>query len=273
LSSGAGAVTADQVFFEPPDGNAFTGAARRLSVYLADIRENVKLRSHERTERVVNGATESRKMPYRLDCHYLISPYTPSIGGQVPLHHRLLYEATAALVHSQPLVPAAILAGHPDLLDWDELYRDTELPMTVNPPEGFPKLAEFWGTLGGNHPWRPAVHVIVTIPVEYVATAASGIVQHTLTVYRAGADASEERAEIGGIVLDNLNNPAARAQVFALDAQGVAARTMCDDDGRFVFELPSQVTQIYAAAFGLGTTPAISLADFVGAGKYVLRFP
>ena len=54
LSSGAGAVTADQVFFEPPDGNAFTGAARRLSVYLADIRENVKLRSHERTERVVN---------------------------------------------------------------------------------------------------------------------------------------------------------------------------------------------------------------------------
>jgi hypothetical protein len=273
LASSTGAVTLDQVFFEPPDGTLFGGVARRLSVYLADVRENVKLRSNERTERSVAGTIVSRKMPYRLDCHYLISSYTPSSGGQVPLHHDLLYQVTAALIRSQPLVPAKILAGDPELLNWSEPYRDTELPMTINPPEGFPKLAEYWGTMAGSHPWRPVVHAIITIPVEHVESGPIGTVHHTITIYRPGAETSDDRADIGGTVLDAAGHPVGRAQVFALDAQGVVARTTCDDDGRFIVALPPQVTQIYAAAFGLGTTPQVLVADFVEPGRYVLQFP
>jgi hypothetical protein len=271
LSAGAGGIATDQVSFDAPDGTLFVGATRRLSLYLADIRENVKLRSNERPSQPGPSGTIPRRMPYRLDCHYLIAAHTPTSPGQPPLHHTLLYQATAALVRSLPLVPARILAGDPELANWAAPYRDSELPMTVNPPEGFPKLAEFWGTLPGNHPWRPAIHVIVTIPVEYPDSAPSGIVHHAITVYRQGI-ATEERAEIGGTVLDTAGNPVGRANVFALDAMGIVARTTSDDDGRFIFALPAQATQIYAAAFGLGTTATESLSDFVALRNYTLRF-
>ena len=271
LVSGPGGIATDQVSFDLPDGTLFTGATRRLSLYLVDIRENVKLRSNERPTQPGPSGLIPRRMPSRLDCHYLIAAHSPTSPGLPPLQHALLYQATAALIHSLPLVPARVLAGHPELANWTAPYRDLELPMTVNPPEGFAKLAEFWGTLPGSHPWRPAVHVVVTIPVESADTTPSGTVRHAITVYRQGT-ATEARAEIGGTVLDKTGNPVGRANVFALDGQGVLARTSSDDEGRFVFALSPQATQIYAAAFGLGTTPTESLADFVTLHNYTLRF-
>jgi len=271
LVSGPAGIATDQVSFDAPDAALFTGTTRRLSLYLVDIRENVKLRSNERTHQPAPSGIVSRRMPYRLDCHYLIAAYSPTTSGLTQLHHTLLYQATAALIHSLPLVPARVLAGHPELANWTVPDRETELPMTVNPPEGFAKLAEFWGTLPGSHSWRPAVHVVVTIPVEYPDSDPSGTVRHAITVYRTGT-ATEGRAEMGGTVLDKAGNPVGRANVFALDALGIVARTASDDDGRFVFALPPQATQIYAAAFGLGTTATESLSDFVALRNYTLRF-
>jgi hypothetical protein len=271
LSSGPGGIATDQVSFDAPDSTLFTGPTRRLSLYLVDIRENVKLRSNERPTQPGPLGTIPRRMPYRLDCHYLIAAHTPTSAGQPQLHHTLLYQATAALINSLPLVPGRILAGDPELANWTAPYRESELPMIVNPSEGFAKLAEFWGTLPGSHPWRPAVHVVVTIPVEYPDSAPTGTVRHAITVYRPGIG-TEERAEIGGTVLDKAGNPAGRANVFALDAAGIVARTATDDDGRFIFALPAQATQIYAAAFGLGTTATELLSDFVTLRNYTLRF-
>ncbi len=261
---------AGEVFFEHP--TPASGAQLRVGLYLTDLRENVKLRSRELVERFDKKGVLRRRALSRLDCHYLISAFTPTSAGALPLHHDLLYEVTEALLHSQPLVPARVLAGHQELSDWPEEYRNDELPLTVNPPEGFPKLAEFWGTMPGDHPWRPVVYAIVTIPVEHVESTPTGVVHHPIVVYRAGNNAPAERAEIGGTVLDKAKNPVGRARVFAVDAHGVLARTTCDDDGRFIVALPPTVTHIYAAAFGLGTTAAVSLADFVEPGKFVLRF-
>jgi hypothetical protein len=44
---------------------------------------------------------------------------------------------------------------------------------------------------------------------------------------------------------------------------------MCDDEGRFVLQLPSGAKNLYAAAFGLGTTEQLLIS---GTNEYTLRF-
>jgi len=81
-------LTADaQVRFQPPDEDwralvpGITDAAgnpgNSLNVYLVDLRENRKLRTNER-ERMVQG-TDIFEVPpaRRVDCHYLISAWSP----------------------------------------------------------------------------------------------------------------------------------------------------------------------------------------------------
>jgi uncharacterized protein DUF4255/carboxypeptidase family protein len=262
-----GAVGASQVIFDPPDVTVAAGVPPVLSLYLIEVRENVKLRSNERHQTASAGGVVSRRAPYRLDCHYLISAFTDSQTGMPPLQHDLLYETTGALVRAQPLVPARVLTGHSQLLDWPPEHRDVELPLTINPPEGFPKLAEFWGTIGQRQPWRPVVYAIVTIPIEYAMSSPAGVVHHAITVYSAGADAqgvgsgpSERRVRVGGAVIDKDRNAVGRARVFARDANGqVLARTTCADDGRFIIDLPAGAVDVYAAAFGFGTTPPLAV--------------
>jgi hypothetical protein len=280
-----GSIGPSQVTFDPPDVTPGGGVPPVLSIYLVDVRENVKLRSNERQQTTSAGTVVSWRAPYRLDCHYLISALTDSAVGNPPLQHDMLYDATQALVRAQPLVPARVLAGHAELTAWPPEMRDVELPLTINPPEGFAKLAEFWGTIGHRHPWRPVVHAIVTIPVDFNESLPVGVVHHPITVYSAGADASgagsgpsEARARVGGTVEDNDKNAVGRARVFARDAGGqVLARTTCADDGRFVIDLPAGAVDIYAAAFGFGTTPplAVPLAPTTVSDKleYILRFP
>jgi len=279
-----GTLGSDQVFFDPPDAGQATGTRPRLSVYLVDVRENVKYRSNERHETRVGGTVVSRRAPYRLDCHYLISAFAGTTTGHPPLQHDLLYETTRALVRSQPLVPARVLAGHAELGDWPPDQQDAELPLTVNPPEGFLKLAEFWGTMPQKHPWRPVVHAVVTVPVDYADATPVGVVHHAVTVYTAAADADsvgsgppEPRGHLGGTVVDRNGNAVGRARVFAVDGNGqVVARTNCDDDGHFVLDLPATAVDVYAAAFGYGTTPALTIpvtsAASADASEYILRF-
>jgi hypothetical protein len=281
----AGGIGPSQVFFDPPEVTPISGAPPQLSVYLVDVRENVKLRSNERQQTTSAGAVVSRRAPYRLDCHYLISAFAGTQAGTPPMQHNMLYETTEALVRARPLVPARVLAGHSQLLGWPSEQQDLELPLTINPPEGFPKLAEFWGTIGHRHPWRPVVHAIVTIPVDFKESLPVGVVHQAITVYSADATASgaasgpgERRVRVGGTVEDKKKNAVGRARVFARDAAGgVLARTTCGDDGRFIIDLPEGAVDIYAAAFGFGTTPplAVPLAPTTDADKleYILRFP
>jgi len=284
LSPAGGPVGASQVIFDPPEVTVSAGAPPVLSLYLVDVRENVKLRSNDRQQNTAAGSAVSRRAPYRLDCHYLISAFTDSQTGIPPLHHDVLYETTEALVRAQPLVPARVLAGHSQLLGWPPEQRDVELPLTINPPEGFPKLGEFWGTIGRRHPWRPVVYAIVTIPVEYKPSSPVGVVHHAITVFSAGADArgvgsgpSERRARVGGTVIDKDRHAVGRARVFARDANGrVLARTTCADDGRFIIVLPEGTVDVYAAAFGFGTTSPLAVplgsTATVDQREYILKF-
>jgi hypothetical protein len=280
LANNAGIVSDTQVNFLPPDATFRnqTPTGPRLSIHLVDLRENLKLRANDRLETQVGTTVTTRRLPYRLDCHYLISAHATPEPTKPPLQHTLLYQTTQALVQSQPLVPARFYPpGSVDLAPWGD-YQDIELPMIVNPHEGFPKLAEFWGTLEGTHPWHPVVYVVVTLPIERVDTAGIEIVRRRTTTYQVGV-ATDVFVEIGGVVLDKAGSPVGRAQVTAGNVVGGAtrvelARTTSEDDGTFILKLPATATHIWAAAFGLGITTAldVSTTSPTPATDFTLRF-
>lgn len=170
-----------QVGFRPPDDdwiayvNSLTVAGapvNALNVYLIELRENRKLRSNE-VMRVVNGGVVSEtQAPMRLDCHYLITAWSPAsvTPALEPAwdEHALLYDAAAVLALHDPIVPEDIY-GASGLGAWPsgfpEELEEAELPIAFVPMEGFPKYAEFWGTMGTTPRWRPAIHLAVTLPI------------------------------------------------------------------------------------------------------------
>src|SRR5688572_18039719 len=71
-----------QVRFQPPDGTLRTDVVNlnqiALDIYLVELREHRKLRSNERERGFENGFAFSERFPDRIDCHYLISAWSPT---------------------------------------------------------------------------------------------------------------------------------------------------------------------------------------------------
>lgn len=212
-----------QVRFQPPDddwrtyvANLTVGGepANALNVYLLELRENRRLRSNERFATVSNGQVQHDPAPARVDCHYLItawSPATVTAAIEPTLdEHVLLYQTTAVLMQNAPINPSRIYPpGSVALANVPELIRDSDLPTQVLPAEGFTKLAEFWGTMGGNQRWKPGIHLIVTIPVLLLTEFAGPMVTTRITEYRRTdqPETADIWIQIGGHVLDTTVNP------------------------------------------------------------------
>ncbi len=208
----------DQVRFQPPDQEwrgvvSNLGVRNALNVYLVDMRENRKLRSNERVREIDNGTAHDTPAPLRMDCHYLITAWSPArvTAAIEPAldEHELLYEVTSALMDRPSLVPREVYAPDPLPAGFPDLIADSELPATLLPVEGFPKYAEFWGTMGNIHPWKPAVYLVVTIPVALQKENAGSLVTTRITEYRQSglAETAEVTIQIGGTVLDTSVNP------------------------------------------------------------------
>src|SRR5262249_26905028 len=206
-------VTESQVGFNPPDNQWRSDVQHlqrnALNVYLVDLRENRRLRSNERVRSIENGIVYEDPAPARMDCHYLITAWSPTeqITPQVaPVldEHALLYEAAAVLIKNAPLNPSRVYpAGSQALKDW-EPFSNIELPSVIAPVEGFPKLAEFWGAMGVGHRWKPVVYLIVTVPVELLREVAGPMVTTRITEYRqlGRPETAEVWIQIGGHVRD-----------------------------------------------------------------------
>lgn len=140
-----------QVRFQPPDQDWRTvvsslGVQNALNIYLLELRENRKLRTNERVREIENGIATDTPAPRRLDCHYLITAWSPasvtaSIEPTVD-EHALLYDVTAVLMNHESLVPRKVYAPDPLPAGFPALIADAELPMTILPVESFPKYAE-----------------------------------------------------------------------------------------------------------------------------------
>jgi hypothetical protein len=235
-----------QIGFQPPDEmwrQTVAGLSTdALNVYLFDLRENRKLRSNERVRSITNGQASETPAPARLDCHYLISAWSPA--EQSPAieptvdEHRLLYGVTAVLMKSAPLKPAAIYGEDPSLKNNWGPFWDMELPTEVLPAEGFPKLAEFWGAMGANNRWKPVVYLVVTLPVAMPPDEKSYFLVTGSTIESKPIDEAGSggyRTEVTGKVLaDNI----AVVSVFVrleTPTNKPLATAYTDRDGAFVF--------------------------------------
>lgn len=212
----ANAVLEEQVRFQPPDDEWRTHVSNlqrpALNIYLVDLRENRKLRSNARIRTVENGLASEQQAPGRVDCHYLITAWSPAVPSPAvePAmdEHTLLYEVTGVMVNNAPLNPSRLYP--PDSVALETvplLIRDCDLPTEILPVEGFPKLAEFWGAMGANHRWKPAVYLVVTLPVALPTQIAGPLVTTRITEYRRTGrpETAETLIQIGGHVLDAIN--------------------------------------------------------------------
>lgn len=279
----------DQVRFQPPDQEWRTvvsnlGVRNALNVYLFEMRENRKLRTNERLRKIENGIATDTPAPRRVDCHYLITAWspatiTPAVEPTLD-EHQLLYEVTSVLMQHESLVPRNVYAPDPLPGGFPDLIADAELPMTLLPVEGFPKYAEFWGTMGTIHPWKPAVYLVVTLPVALRKEIAGPLVTTRITEYRQSgkAETAEIWIQIGGTVLDagiSPPNPLTKAWV-RIEEMPIGAplqTTETDELGRFTFgRLRSGSYRLRYSATGF--SEKVRTVDVPSpTGEYDLRFP
>lgn len=261
-----------QVSFQPPDEdwrNEVGSNLQRnaLNVYLVDIRENRKLRSNERVRSVENGIVNENPAPARIDCHYLITAWSPAVVSPAieatSDEHALLYEVTGVLFNTMPLIPRQVYEPDPLPANFPESIADVELPISILPVEGFPKYGEFWGTMGVNNRWKPAVYLIVTLPVAFPTEVAGPMVTTRITEYRQTGQVGNTDVwiRIGGHVLDATNVPPDEAptpienawvQLETTDGDRLQT-TRTNALGRFTFgELQQGQYRLRFSATGLG---------------------
>jgi len=266
-----------QVRFQPPDQAWRTyvsnlvvagNPANAVNIYLADLRENRKLRSNERIRTVENGIVNEEPSPVRIDLHYLVSSWSPATVSP-PIEptldeHALLYQVIAALAQGESVNPTRVYpAGSAALNAWPEAFRNVELPTTIAPVDGFSKLAEFWSGMGQGSLWRPALYLIVTVPVALALQVAGPMVTTRITEYRITGhpETGEVWIDIGGHVRDTTNPlpdgtpaPVDGAWVELLTPGGDRLQlTRTNALGRFTFkDLQRGQYQIHVSAIGLG---------------------
>jgi hypothetical protein len=279
-----------QVRFEPPNADWRTYLENLsiggqpvlgLNIYLVELREDRELRSNERVRRSEHGVLVDEPTPGRVECHYLVSAWDPAQANQqvqpTPTEHALLYAALGVLTENAPINPSRVLAN-PTVVD--ELIREADLPTEIVPPDGFPKLPEFWGTMGQDAPWRPAIYLIVTLPVALRREVAGPMVTTSVTEYPAfaGDSGAEAWIQIGGRVLvaTGAGDPApvGDAWVRAETTDGVPVQTTRTSKlGRFTFVgLAAGRYRLRTRARGLGEkTRDVDVP--APTGEYDLRFP
>jgi hypothetical protein len=214
-----------------------------LNVYLVDLREDRRLRSNERIRTFTDLGAVDRPAPRRMTCHYLISAWHPAAPtaqfDPTPEEHRLLYRASALLMNADPFVSQEIFAPDPLPLGFPDELAKAELPTSVLPVDGFPKYAEFWGTMGQVHPWKPAVYLTVTLPVLLSDRFAGPMVTTRITEYRRAGqpETAEVWIQIGGQVRTAGGEELPGAWVGIETPTGdPLVQTRTDHRGRFGFD-------------------------------------
>nr|WP_062337170.1 Pvc16 family protein [Herbidospora sakaeratensis] len=257
LISRIGLGDANRVGFQPPDEDWRTFVTNldrmALNVYLVELRENRGLRGNERTRTAAAGLVLGEPAPRRLDLHYLVTAWSPAAQNQAvePTldEHALLYRAAAVLLAAVPLRPADVYGRGRLPTGFPPLLAAAELPTAVLPGDGFAKYAEFWGTMTGRQPWRPVVHLTVTIPVAFDPEEIGPMVTTQVTRLE-----SPGLIIIGGTVRDAAGDPVPGAWVRIEPVDGSPAHTTkTSAEGRYtVAHLAAGRHRCRVRAAGLG---------------------
>lgn len=282
-----------QIGFEPPTEEwrlAVLGAGeQRVNFYLYDLRENMKLRSNARTREPQDGWYLERSAPPRLDCHYVVTAWspvmvTPAVEPAID-EHALLYDVLEVLMRHRPLSapevykPGVFIPSGQTLASVPLPLRD-DLPLDVVQVDGIRNLGDFWNTM--KLPWKPALHLTVTIPVVLLQPAFESPAVTTLTAdYRMTANpaTADVLATLGGRVLAGGTTAVGGAwvQIVGFDPpelQAVNRRLITGSDGRFLFgRLRQGRYRLRAVATGLPDLPPREVAVPSETGEYDISFP
>jgi hypothetical protein len=123
------------------------------------------------------------------------------------------------LVRAGQFNPSRVYAaGSTELNAWPVASQNSDLPVTIAPADGFNKLAEFWSGMGQGAVWKPALYLIVTIPIDLAQTVSGPMVTTTISSYRVTGTTGSQDAlmNIGGQVF-------ARPVPLAVGAANVTA--------------------------------------------------
>ncbi len=258
-----------QVRFQPPDDDWRTYVStltvdglpvNAVNIYMFDIRENRRLRSNARTRIVNNGTVSEQAAPNRIDCHYVISAWSPTTitpATEPTLdEHALLYETLAVLMQHAPFNPSRIYApASPELAAVPELIRNSDLPTDIAPSEGFGKLSEFWGGMDPEARWKPVIYLVVTLPVLLLPDIVGPLVI-TKEIRLEAIDLPGTQQiwfQIAGTVRNtNTLDPISGADVSIVE---LSLETVTDENGRF------SLTMIPADNYTLRTTVGPTTAD------------
>lgn len=274
------ALSADtQVTFQPPDDDwrasvpgitdSSGNPSASLNVYLADVRENRRLRSNERERTVVGTDVFETPPARRVDCHYLISAWSPVAVSPMTEptidEHALLADVAFTLGTSDPLDPVAICAAtRPGLpaIPVPAPLVDEVLPVALLPVDGFPKLGEFWATMGQNHRWKPCVYAVVTVALKEAPLPAGPMVTTIFThaLQRGRPTTLETRFHIGGTVRVSAVQPQPVALAWVelmTTADALITIVRADALGRFVFaDVPAGNYHLRARVAALPLPPS-----------------
>jgi hypothetical protein len=266
-----------QIRFQPPDQDWRTlvstitdGAgnpANSLNVYLVDLRENRRLRSNEREQSVVGQDVYEVLPARRVDCHYLISAWSPVAvtAGIDPTfdEHALLAEAARVLGTHDELDPVAIygLSSPPAMPP--PVIADIRFPLTLLPVEGFPKYAEFWGTMGDKNRWKPCVYTVITLTLVEPPTLSGPMVTTAMFDARVQGvpSTADVLVQIGGTVRQSaaVNAPAVAGAWVDLRSTAGERRQLvrADANGRFLLvKVAPGSYQLRVSAQDLGSVVA-----------------
>ena len=141
----------------------------------------------------------------------------------------------------RPVIPARVYTSNPEklekLLKEHPILRDAELPLEIAPAENSRNLGDFWNTMKGV--WKPALELVVTLPVVLKAGVIEGALVTTLTTEHRQAgqpETAEVWIQIGGTVTDPNKRPVPGAWVRLETADDVPPQTTETNElGRFTF--------------------------------------
>jgi len=241
-------------FFTVPDGDWQTRVKARtglqLNIYLYEVKENRNfLRASWDNVTLPDGTVVLSQPPVYLDCHYLISAWSATedsdMASPVLDEHQVLSETFRVLLRNPDVVPAAV--GVPG---GGVVFQNAHVYLGVAAPEPPRVLNDFWSTM--KLPWRPAVMLVVTAPLDLLVDSPPSPVVTTLIQRFAqiGSATIEELIDIGGLVLKAADDsPIPGALVERLDSKDTATT---DAQGRFVFTgIGRAVHKFRASAAGM----------------------
>ncbi len=225
------------------------GIRDRLDIYLYEVRENRDLRRAPwDVIELADGTAVSSQPPSYVDVHYLISSWSRIADDNeavspIPDEHALLAEALRILFRTPEVIPADI-----GVVGGGVVFQAAPIYLTVAPPEMPRVLNDFWSTM--KLPWRPAIQLIATAPVDLLRdTAPMPLMTTFIQRYVPLNGALDEVIQIGGWVLRDADGTPIAGATVRLTASG--EQIVTGADGRYTFlGLRRGVHRIRAEAAG-----------------------